>query len=242
MARLVVNPDRADERVFELGGTATIGRSAENDVCVVHHSLSRAHAKVEIEQGRFFVTDLGSKNGTTVHDEQAAHTELHDGDTFRCGDVFFRLVVGGAARARTQASPAERLDALTRAAEMVPALADGEASLEALVSIGYEILDVDRILVVVFDPVTGAAAERAARASDASQTGLAQESDVFERVRREGAPISGSTGARSWACAPVRRRGAAVGALYADGGARLDDDALKVLGALAAIASVAIFR
>jgi adenylate cyclase len=248
MARLVLNPDRADERVFELPpGGATIGRSSENHVCVVHHSLSRAHARIEVQDGRFYVTDLGSKNGTTVRGEHAARTEVKDGDTFQCGDLLFRLIGAGAAtvaprRARPAPSAAERLDALTRAIALLPALADGEGSLEALVGIAYEVLDVDRIVLVVFDPVSGAAAQRAARASDASATEIAPRSDVFERVRRGAAPVHGEAGARAWTCVPVRRRGAAVGALYVDGGARLDDAALELLGSIAAIAAVAIGR
>jgi len=45
---------------------ATFGRANENTVCVADRELSRKHTHVAWSQGQFFVSDMGSTNGTYV--------------------------------------------------------------------------------------------------------------------------------------------------------------------------------
>ena len=52
------------------GSEATIGRSVKCDVVVPDESLSRQHCKIEIQDGNFFVTDLGSANGVYLDGEK----------------------------------------------------------------------------------------------------------------------------------------------------------------------------
>jgi adenylate cyclase len=97
MIELVVGPGRADERRFSVkpdggGAGVTIGRTKENDVWVLHGSLSRQHARLEWAGGKLFVVDLGSKNGTYVNGERIQRREVSPGDTVRCGDVSLVLV------------------------------------------------------------------------------------------------------------------------------------------------------
>jgi hypothetical protein len=132
--------------------------------------------------------------------------------------------------------------ALVRAARLVPALADGEVTIDALAAIGFEVLHVDRFMFVLFDPTTGGASQRAMRVLDESITLVAPRSDIFERVREEASLVRGGADARAWTCAPVRRRGAIVGALYVDAGAPLDAGSIELVECLAALASIAIFR
>ena len=48
--QLILNPGALDEQVFELAeGPITIGRTEECNVCVLHKSLSRRHARLERE-------------------------------------------------------------------------------------------------------------------------------------------------------------------------------------------------
>ena len=89
--------DAAREFVLPAGGSATIGRSAANDVHIPEKRVSRHHAVVNCEDGRFSLNDLGSTNGTAVNSqlllEGQAHL-LHDGDTIVFGviETRFRLV------------------------------------------------------------------------------------------------------------------------------------------------------
>lgn len=80
---------------FDLIGGLSIGRSKEADVQIADRYASGLHARVFAREGRFFVEDMNSTNGTllngaTLHGE----AELIDGDTLRIGDTEFRLEVG----------------------------------------------------------------------------------------------------------------------------------------------------
>ncbi|HHH30052.1 MAG TPA: GAF domain-containing protein [Polyangiaceae bacterium] len=95
MARLILHPGRPDERVFELReGANTIGRTRQNDVFVLHKSLSRQHARLVVDGERFEIEDLGSKNGTFVDGERVERRVLGGTHQVKCGDVVFRFVTG----------------------------------------------------------------------------------------------------------------------------------------------------
>jgi adenylate cyclase len=88
MMRLILNRGRADERVVPLGpGAFTIGRAPDNEVAILHHSLSRRHARVEVAGEHVTIQDLESKNGTFVDNNRITRTPLVGGETIRCGDV-----------------------------------------------------------------------------------------------------------------------------------------------------------
>ncbi len=94
---LILNPGLLDERVLPLPqGAATIGRTEDNTVRVLHTSLSRRHARLEREGGRVTLVDLGSKNGTFVDEARVERRELRAGDAFRCGEVRFKLMAARA--------------------------------------------------------------------------------------------------------------------------------------------------
>lgn len=46
--------------------TATIGRSSQCEVVINHESMSRKHCLVEVEDGKIYITDLGSTNGVSI--------------------------------------------------------------------------------------------------------------------------------------------------------------------------------
>ncbi len=59
----------------------TIGRAEDNDIVVDDRWVSRYHAQVRREEGRYEVVDLDSKNGTLVNGRRiAAPAALSDGD------------------------------------------------------------------------------------------------------------------------------------------------------------------
>lgn len=67
-----------------------LGRALENDVVIADQRVSRFHAELRCERGRYFLRDLGSTNSTLVADEQIDQRELRDGDTISLGG--YRLV------------------------------------------------------------------------------------------------------------------------------------------------------
>jgi adenylate cyclase len=89
---LVMNPGLPEEQSFALPvGTITIGRTKDNDVFCLHKSLSRKHAQVDFDGGKVRVSDLQSKNGIFHNGKRVQRCELHEGDSFRCGDITFLL-------------------------------------------------------------------------------------------------------------------------------------------------------
>jgi adenylate cyclase len=95
--RIIANPGGPEERAFEVRvGTMTIGRTKDNDVFVLHKSLSRQHARLENDGATMILTDLESKNGTFLGRDRIAQRVLAAGERFRCGDVVFELRDGSA--------------------------------------------------------------------------------------------------------------------------------------------------
>jgi diguanylate cyclase (GGDEF)-like protein len=74
----------------------TIGRDRENDIVLDSDSVSRRHARVEHRDGRIYLTDLDSTNGTYVNDdnEPVRDCQLRRGDQVKIGDTIFKYLSG----------------------------------------------------------------------------------------------------------------------------------------------------
>ncbi|HLW56279.1 MAG TPA: FHA domain-containing protein [Bacteriovoracaceae bacterium] len=55
--------------------TATIGRSSQCDIVINHESMSRKHCLIEVEDGKIYITDLGSTNGVTIDGQRLKPNE-----------------------------------------------------------------------------------------------------------------------------------------------------------------------
>jgi DNA-binding winged helix-turn-helix (wHTH) protein len=67
-------------------GETVIGRGEEAAVRLDLEGVSRRHARIVADGGRFTLEDLGSKNGTYLREQRLeAPAALEDGDTFRLG-------------------------------------------------------------------------------------------------------------------------------------------------------------
>jgi serine phosphatase RsbU (regulator of sigma subunit) len=97
---------------FELDGErAVIGRSIECDVPLDVPAVSRRHAVVLRDQGRFFVEDLQSRNGTFVNDHKIVdRMPLRDGDHLVICDQEFRFHTGHAAVIEDAVESLESID------------------------------------------------------------------------------------------------------------------------------------
>jgi hypothetical protein len=80
---------------FDLIGGLSIGRSAEADVQIEDRYASGLHARIFSRDGRTYVEDMNSTNGTLVNDATLrGEAELIDGDVVRIGDTEFRFEAG----------------------------------------------------------------------------------------------------------------------------------------------------
>ena len=75
--------------------TIVLGRGDDCDITVLDHSVSRRHARFDLDIDAYLVTDLDSTNGTFVNDTPAKETPLVDGDYLRVGNILYRFLAGG---------------------------------------------------------------------------------------------------------------------------------------------------
>jgi two-component system, cell cycle response regulator len=74
----------------------TIGRDVKNNIVVDLDNVSRRHAKITTKQGKSFVVDLGSTNGTYLNDNEVLEeTPLRTGDYVKVGGSIFKFLSGG---------------------------------------------------------------------------------------------------------------------------------------------------
>jgi hypothetical protein len=86
---------REGER-FDLIGGLSIGRSGEADVRIEDRYASGLHARIFSREGRSYIEDMNSTNGTLVNDATLqGEVELIDGDVVRIGDTSFRFEAEG---------------------------------------------------------------------------------------------------------------------------------------------------
>ena len=81
---------------FTLNRDVTIGRDNSNDICIDMQFVSRQHARIARHDKQWFVSDLGSRNGTQVNGEAVTgETQLTNGDQIKVGGAIFKYIAGG---------------------------------------------------------------------------------------------------------------------------------------------------
>jgi pSer/pThr/pTyr-binding forkhead associated (FHA) protein len=76
-------------------GTNTFGRKSDNDVAIPDPYVSGKHGIIEIAEDGFYITDVGSTNGTMVNDAKLApnmRTTITGSDVIRLGSLELRIV------------------------------------------------------------------------------------------------------------------------------------------------------
>jgi dipeptidyl aminopeptidase/acylaminoacyl peptidase len=69
----------------------SIGRAPDNDVVVGDPATSGHHGRIEVRSGSFWISDLGSTNGTQVNGEPVIERQLSDGDAIAIGQNTLRF-------------------------------------------------------------------------------------------------------------------------------------------------------
>ncbi|MCC6337333.1 MAG: FHA domain-containing protein [Myxococcales bacterium] len=90
--QLVISEGKEAGREFLFDqDSVLIGRTSECDVILYDPGVSRRHARIFVENGEFFVEDVGSSNGTQVNGEVIKRQPLKDGDSISLGPVVFNF-------------------------------------------------------------------------------------------------------------------------------------------------------
>jgi transcriptional regulator with GAF, ATPase, and Fis domain len=92
MPSIVISRDSQFERVLPLQSKILIGRGPNNDVILDAIGVSRNHALIEEHDGRFFLIDHGSKNGTFIRGGRIQRHPLTDGTSFQIQNYLLTFV------------------------------------------------------------------------------------------------------------------------------------------------------
>ncbi len=94
----ISEPGGAIRSHYIFANGATIGRHHDNTVILHDPLLSRFHARLDYQNGRFYIQDLSSSNGVFVNDAKVRRRELNDFDRLMLGEtmLLFRVPQSGA--------------------------------------------------------------------------------------------------------------------------------------------------
>jgi len=84
------------ETITMNGSAWIVGRDTKNSIFIDHPKLSRKHFEIVRKEGRFYIRDLGSANGTFVNGKSVAQndfTNLYSGDEISVFDLKLRFVL-----------------------------------------------------------------------------------------------------------------------------------------------------
>jgi len=82
---------------YLLAPNQTVGRSESNRIAIRDPFLSKRNTRIYSKKGRFYVEDLGGKNGTLLNGECLGEGvyALENGDRLQLGQVLFLFISGG---------------------------------------------------------------------------------------------------------------------------------------------------
>jgi ABC-type multidrug transport system ATPase subunit/predicted component of type VI protein secretion system len=96
LGKLVVQQAGEEPQEVALKETTTFGRAPDNDVVLNDARVSRHHARLVYQNGRYVLRDLNSHNGTWVGSQRISEQEITPGTSFRIGPATITLQVAAA--------------------------------------------------------------------------------------------------------------------------------------------------
>lgn len=92
VAAMVVARREGRPMVVPFARCITVGRKGDNDIELQDSHVSGHHCQICLQNGRVFVRDLASTNGTFVNDRRVEAVWLNEGDVIKLGS--YRLKIG----------------------------------------------------------------------------------------------------------------------------------------------------
>lgn len=93
-ARLVCVEGTLKGKEFPISSRFVIGRREGGQVVIDDGIVSRRHADISYEDGKYVLRDLGSRNGTRVNGTKIKERALSHGDRIYIGRTKFRFILG----------------------------------------------------------------------------------------------------------------------------------------------------
>lgn len=100
--------ERIIHRYFFDKDVLSVGRARDNDVVIENLSVSRNHARIKKEDGKYFLTDMNSANGTLVNGVRITKTEIFHNDQITVGKHLLLFINQDAAAAAGTATSEKR--------------------------------------------------------------------------------------------------------------------------------------
>lgn len=99
MDRLYIEDDTGNIKIVPIeSDSITIGRAPDNVVVLPERNVSRHHARIRVENGRFFVEDAGARFGLKVNGQRIdGGAEISPGDLVHIGDFKIKVLAPDAA-------------------------------------------------------------------------------------------------------------------------------------------------
>src|SRR5262245_6728071 len=91
----VVRGNLAEKVHFLKPRSYTLGRARHNDLSLDEPSISKVHARLTYEGGRFFIEDEGSLHGVYLNAAKAERAELLPGAQIQLGNVTLKFSLLG---------------------------------------------------------------------------------------------------------------------------------------------------
>ena len=113
MTTIIVTHEDNEVDEFEFGSgheVITIGRRSTNDVAIPNLSISGNHAKITFEDGKAWLEDLNSTNGTYVNGEVVRRHALVTGDDIILGKIRMGVVIPEVSRVAALAGDYDDFD------------------------------------------------------------------------------------------------------------------------------------
>ena len=87
-------------------GTPTyVGRGLDCAIRTDDAMVSRKHSVIRLENGAYYIEDLGSSNGTHFEEQRVQKHKLTHNDVVRCGSLWLRYVEDGPIMPQQPAAP-----------------------------------------------------------------------------------------------------------------------------------------
>lgn len=83
--------NNSDVKFVEFSDSATVGRRNSNDLIIPDNAVSGTHCELTFDNGKVYIEDLNSTNGTFIDGERISRAELKNGDILILGKMSFKV-------------------------------------------------------------------------------------------------------------------------------------------------------